>query len=80
MDYPVESFSKVFIAGNSEADKTSLAAMIKEGSSMSSESYFIPDNEVFLNSNLSSCLLQTGIVPMVIKRRECGKLFLYDFA
>ena len=73
-DFPVESYSKVFLCGNTGAGKSSLAAVIMERATK-------PPNYKFDTSDpIPVELLTTGINAHTISSHEVGNIVLYDLA
>ena len=73
-DFPVESYGKVFMCGNTDAGKSSLAAIIMERAKKPSDHKF----------DTSECVtvepLTAGINPHTIASHEIGNVVLYDLA
>ena len=73
-DFPVESYSKVFVCGDISVGKSSLAAVIMERANK-------PSNHKF---DTSECVtvepLTAGIEPHIFISHEVGNVVLYDLA
>ena len=75
IEYPVESYAKLFLCGKTNAGKSSLAAVIS----------YRADKWSFHNYNPEECiegvkLLTTGIDYHSIRSREIGNIVILDFA
>ena len=72
-EFPIHSYNKVILTGNSAAGKTTLTAVITERAA----THFIR----FKYGNVQQVELNTaGICPSYVKSREVGNLVLYDLA
>ena len=72
LEYPVDTYTRVFVLGNKEAGKTSLITVLKERSHGGQG-----DNA----GNITGVDLHTiGIVPIFIESSEIGNMIFYDFA
>ena len=73
-DFPVESYGKVFMCGNSTAGKSSLSAVIMERAKKPADHKF----------DTSECVtvepLTAGINPHTFTSHEIGNVVLYDLA
>ena len=75
INYPVESYSKIFLCGNSNAGKSSLARIITLRASMPASHMYDPLECV------DGVELQTaGIIYHNVQSHEIGNVILYDFA
>ena len=75
INYPVESYSKIFLCGNSNAGKSSLARIITLRASMPVSHMYDPLECV------DGVELQTaGIIYHNVQSHEIGNVILYDFA
>ena len=72
-EFPIHSYNKVILTGNSSAGKTTLTALITERAAT---------NFIWLKSrNVQQVELSTaGICPSHVKSREMGNIVLYDLA
>ena len=72
--YAVESYSKVFLCGDTSAGKSSLCELIKYRSDKSSDHEYDPSYRVIVT------LLTAGIEVHTITSLEIGNIVMYDFA
>lgn len=74
-NYPIESYTKVFICGNAAVGKSSLTKILKIRSEKNSGIQRNPQDTV------TGVTLQTaGIEPHTVTSHEVGNIILYDFA
>lgn len=75
INFPIESYAKVFLCGNTTAGKSSLTEVIKYRSTNSPDHQYDP---LHIVTNVT--LLTAGIEPHTITSNEVGNIVLHDFA
>jgi ankyrin repeat protein len=75
IDYPIETYCKVYFCGNPATGKSSLAEVISYRSNKPKNYQFDPFNII---SDVKP--YTTGIIPRQLKSHDVGNVIVYDFA
>ena len=75
VNYPVHSYAKVFLCGNTTTGKSSLAEVICTRARFPADHFFDP-----LECVNGVEALTAGIIPRDVESHEIGNIVLYDFA
>ena len=75
VNYPVHSYAKVFLCGNTTTGKSSLAEVICTRARFPTDHFFDP-----LECVNGVEALTAGIIPRDVESHEIGNIVLYDFA
>ena len=83
-DYPIHSFTKVVLTGNSGAGKSSVAKVIAEQDTVSSSNQryrkIISNSQTKMQNETKVETLTAGIDSYVVKSETVGNMVLYDLA